>query len=103
MKVVRPADDSHFFVTTLDRKRNRYGWVSGVEPFTLADLIEEDQASRAPELERLPDEWLLAYLEGVQRQPVGTPMSCSFLRQRLPGRERTSLRVHKVLFYDAGP
>ena len=93
--------DSHFFVSTLARKANRFGWVSEVEPFTLTDLSEEDAASRPDGVDPLPDEWLKAYLDQVAKYPPGTPMACGLLRPVGAGLERVSLRVHKVFFYDA--
>lgn len=104
--------EEHFFVGLKDRKPNRYGWVTmAPEPFLVDSMIAADAASllvnffgaSSYQIEIPSREWYVDFLATVARYPIGTPMSASWLRTRLPGAQRRRLKVHKVFFHNHGP
>jgi hypothetical protein len=102
----RAKTDEHFFVSIPGRLGNRFGWVTLLpEPITADELRVMDLESRGPrpdsgEPAAPPLEWYLAYLEAVEKQPVGTPMASHWVQVNLPGAQSRKLRIHKVFFYE---
>jgi hypothetical protein len=103
----RTKTDDHFFVSIPGRLGNHLGWVTLLpEPTTADELRVMDLESRGlrPEGDEPaapPLEWYLAYLEAVERQPVGTPMASHWVQVNLPGAQSRKLRIHKVFLYEA--
>jgi hypothetical protein len=102
----RVKTDDHFFVSVPRRLGNHFGWVTLLpEPITADELRAMDLESRGPRPESAehvapPLEWYLAYLEAVEKQPVGTPMASHWVQVNLPGAQSRKLRIHKVFFYE---
>ncbi len=101
----RRGVDQHFFVDVETGTANLFGWVAEArQSLTVGELVELDhfRSAEAGLLRAPPDlEWYASFLEALARQPVGTPMGCSWLEVKLPGVEKRVLKTHKVLFYPA--